>query len=122
MLRVDSSKRPDTNQLIQSKMFQIYTEKLNSLESVDMSFKKTLNSPSPDRTQISTITNNLLTQLRLPENDITSLTAMMPKTNYDSVGNSGKSVSLTKVVVEDVQGSSRKLQHLRQKHQQSRQN
>lgn len=38
MLRVDPDKRPDCNQLIQSRMFSIYTEKLNSLDSVDLTF------------------------------------------------------------------------------------
>ena len=38
MLRVDPAKRPDCDQLIQSRMFQIYTEKLNSLDSVDFTF------------------------------------------------------------------------------------
>ena len=39
MLRVDPTKRPDCNQLISSNLFRVYTEKLNSLESVDLTFK-----------------------------------------------------------------------------------
>ena len=61
MLRVEPEKRPDTNQLINSKMFQIYSEKLKSLESVDETFQKTLKSVSPDRARLSQITNSLLT-------------------------------------------------------------
>ena len=49
MLQVDPNKRPDCMQLIQSKMFQIYSEKLNSLDSVDKTFQQTLKSTSPDR-------------------------------------------------------------------------
>ena len=91
-------------------MFQIYTEKLNNLDSVDLTFQKTLKSASPDRIQITTITNSLLTQLRLPEKDITSLTSILPNRNYDSIprGN-GKSSTLSKYSIEDVQASSRKL-------------
>jgi len=84
MLRVEPEKRPDTNQLINSKMFQIYSEKLKSLESVDETFQKTLKSVSPDRARLSQITNSLLTQLQLPPNDISSLTSILPKRNYES--------------------------------------
>lgn len=84
MLRIDPDKRPDCNQLIQSKMFQIYTEKLTSLESVDNTFKQTLKSASPDRMQISKITNSLLTQLHLPAHDINGLGKMLPQRNYES--------------------------------------
>ena len=84
MLRVEPEKRPDTSQLINSKMFQIYTEKLKSLESVDETFQKTLKSVSPDRARLSQITSSLLTQLQLPPNDISSLTSILPRRNYES--------------------------------------
>ena len=42
MIKVDPDSRPDCNQLIKSKLFQIYTDKLTSLDSVDETFTFTL--------------------------------------------------------------------------------
>ena len=42
MIRVDPNLRPDTNELIRSKLFQVYSEKLTSLDSVDKTFTDTL--------------------------------------------------------------------------------
>ena len=84
MLQVHPEKRPDCSMLIQSKMFQIYSEKLNSLDSVDRTFQNTLKSSSPDRAELKIITNSLLTQLHLPMNDITQLSGMLPRRNYES--------------------------------------
>ena len=84
MLCVDVKKRPSCDELIQCRLFQMYTEKLNGLDSIDLTFQKTLKSSSPDRAQIRTITNSLLTQLHLPANDISGLTNLLPRRNYES--------------------------------------
>lgn len=65
-------------------MFKIYTDKLNSLESVDFTFQNTLKSASPDRARATNITNSLLTQLHLPQNDLGRLASMLPMRNYNS--------------------------------------
>ena len=44
MLQVEPEKRPDCETLIKSKMFKIYSDKLNSLDSVDVTFMRTLRS------------------------------------------------------------------------------
>ena len=84
MLTVDVNKRPTCNELIASQLFQTFTEKLNGLESIDIAFQKTLKIVSPDRAQIRTITNSLLTQLNLPPNDLNGLTNLLPRRNYES--------------------------------------
>ena len=67
-------------------MFKIYTEKLNSLDSVDNTFQSTLKSSSPDRALASNITNSLLTQLHLPQSgDMGRLATMLPRRNYDNI-------------------------------------
>jgi len=49
MLSVDVNKRPSCDELIKSKLFQTYTEKLDNLDSTDNVFQKTLKISSPDR-------------------------------------------------------------------------
>ena len=85
MLSVDVKKRPTCDELIKGRLFQVYTEKINSLDSIDLTFQKTLKNSSPDRAQIRTITNSLLTQLHLPTNGgINGLTNLLPRRNYES--------------------------------------
>lgn len=53
MLKVNPEKRPSCQQLIQSKLFQTYCEKLISLDSVDATFNATLDTTSPNKDELS---------------------------------------------------------------------
>ena len=67
------------------------------------------------------ITNSLLTQLHLPANDITSITSMLPKRNYESAqerigkgqGNLIKTASAQNEDTHQLSSTSRKLQQIR---------
>lgn len=117
MLRVDPEKRPDCATLINSKLFKVYSEKLNSLDSVDVTFRETLKKSSPDREEITQITNSLLTQIRLPHNDISGLSTILPRRNYESelfASSIKKKMKTSSAGMEDTAGShtSRKLQQI----------
>lgn len=83
MLRVDPDKRPNCDQLINSKLFTIYSDKLSSLDSVDPSFNKTIETTSPSRQELNQITNTLLKTILVP-NNLEALSTYLPKRNYET--------------------------------------
>ena len=81
MLKTNAEKRPSCQQLIQSKLFQTYCEKLISLDSVDATFNATLGTSSPGRDELALKTSNLLKTIYVPSN-LDSLTTYLPRKNY----------------------------------------
>ena len=121
MLQVQPDLRPDCNELIKSSLFQVYSDKLNSLDSVDVTFQKTLKSSSIDKMEIKTITNSLLAQLHLPTADISQLSDMLPHRNYETahgVHNKGNPLLKTAPmdIDEKVSTTSRKLSRINNNH------
>ena len=81
MLKTNPEKRPSCIQLIQSKLFQVYSDKLASLDSVDPTFMQTIDTFSPDRGELTKITNQLLKTIYVPSS-LEKLSKVLPRRNY----------------------------------------